>query len=526
MNGFEARWNAHSGLYADNLPLFLEDQWVVRNLPRQAQIGPDECVVLLPHQREILDIMFKRDAEGQFAFEEFIYSAPKKSGKTEIGGGIGEWLALVEPGLPEVYFIANDKEQSRTRGFETIRQQIVPEKKSNKIRNPFLATMLRPMRDRIETDDGGFIKTVAVDFAGESGANPTASLWDELWGVDRETQRRLWDEFTPVPTRLNSVRVVTTYAGFTGESELLWDLYERIVGGDKPEERAKRRIHPTLPLFVSADGRSIAYWDDGPEAARMPWQTPEYYAGERGRLRPNAFDRLHLNKWVTNETNFITPDEYDALPHYTPERNDDDFGKRYPIYLSVDAAHKRDCTAATATEFVPVQGPSARPQTRLADHQIWRPTDGSPVIPEETAEPWIRQRIAWGWNIKGITYDPAHFETPAEHLKRDFPHIRIEPTQQSVANLTRMGQALHDAIRFHTFVVYVAADFREHMLNAVAIDTGVGFRLVKGSNAVNKIDAAISEGMGMLMAQTYGPFDAQARAGIWILGGDNDDDDY
>lgn len=520
---FETRWRANSNRYADDIALFLQDQWVVRNLPREAEIGPDDCIVLLSHQVTVLETMFKRDASGSFDFDEMLYSTVKKSGKTEIGGGVGEWLALFEPGLPEIYVIANDKEQSRTRAFNTIRQQIVPERNTGRPRNPFIAQMLRPLRDTIETSDGGFIKTVAVDFAGESGANPTASLWDELWGVDRETQRRLWDEFTPVPTRLNSIRFVTTYAGFVGESELLHELYVRIVGGDKESERKKRRIHPTLPIYASKDGRSIAYWDDGDEAHRMPWQTPRYYAGEKARLRPPAYERLHRNKWVTAETNFITADEYDALP-VQPRQTIEGIARNHaPIYLSVDAAHKRDSTAASAIEFVPVFGPGGAFMLRLADHAIWRPNPGrgEVVIPDETAEPWIRERIHAGWNVKGIAYDPAHFETPAARLKRDFPQIDVRQITQSVANLTTLGSTLFDAIHYRSFIVYDAPDVREHFLNAKATDTGVGFRLIKGANEANKIDAAISIGMGMMLATERGPRDARRGTPIYI-GGDDD----
>jgi hypothetical protein len=264
---------------------------------------------LEPHQHEILNCLFERDEAGRFLCQTIIYSAPKKSGKTDIEGAVGEWLAAVEPGLPEIYMIGNDKEQAQTRAYKAISQQIGENDAYGK-RNPIMGgargLFLKPTKNTLEMKDGGFIKTVAIDFAGEAGANPVASLWDELWGVDRETQRRLWDEFTPVPTRQNSIRFVATYAGFKGESELLWELYERIV-------KKGERVHPTLPLYKSKDGEGVAYWDEGPEAHRMPWQTPQYYAGERARMRPSAYQRLHLNKWVSAETNFIQADQWDAL---------------------------------------------------------------------------------------------------------------------------------------------------------------------------------------------------------------------
>ena len=45
--------------------------------------------------------------------------------------------------------------------------------------------------------------------------------YDELWGYTSESSTPIWEELTPVPTRRNSIRLVTTYAGFEGESQLL-----------------------------------------------------------------------------------------------------------------------------------------------------------------------------------------------------------------------------------------------------------------------------------------------------------------
>ena len=40
----------------------------------------------------------------------------------------------------------------------------------------------------------------------------------QLWAYDTEADRRLWEELTAVPARRNSIRFITTYAGFENES--------------------------------------------------------------------------------------------------------------------------------------------------------------------------------------------------------------------------------------------------------------------------------------------------------------------
>jgi hypothetical protein len=69
--------------------------------------------------------------------------------------------------------------------------------------------------------NGTTITAISGDYAGAAGSNHGWLSYDELWAYTSESSRRLWEELTPVPTRKNSIRFITTYAGFEGESELL-----------------------------------------------------------------------------------------------------------------------------------------------------------------------------------------------------------------------------------------------------------------------------------------------------------------
>ena len=87
----------------------------------------------------------------------------------------------------------------------------------------------------------------------------------------------------PPPTRKIGVRLTTTYAGFTGESALLEELYSR--GMRQPE------IGPDLR---AGDGM-LFFWSHTPIA---PWQTEAWLAAMRRSLRPNAYLRLVENRRV------------------------------------------------------------------------------------------------------------------------------------------------------------------------------------------------------------------------------------
>ena len=82
--------------------------------------------------------------------------------------------------------------------------------------------------------------------------------------------------------------------GWEGESQLLWNLYRQGVGKDEHPEGQGKRLHPDLPIYANREARLFVYWD---HEARMPWQTPGYYASQRRSLRPSTYLRLHENRW-------------------------------------------------------------------------------------------------------------------------------------------------------------------------------------------------------------------------------------
>jgi hypothetical protein len=80
---------------------------------------------------------------------------------------------------------------------------------------------------------GATITALASDYTSAAGANPSITVFDELWGYVSERSRRLWDEMVPVPTRKISVRLTVSYAGYEGESKLLEELYRRGLAGEE-----------------------------------------------------------------------------------------------------------------------------------------------------------------------------------------------------------------------------------------------------------------------------------------------------
>lgn len=449
--------------------------WAEENWHPPSERG--KPIVLAEHQRRILRHVFTRDSAGRFPYQTVLWSEVKKSGKTELAALVSYWLAKEEGPYSEVYMLANDFEQSKARGFQAMTRAVQRFKR------------VKVQADRVLLPNGSSIQALASEYAGAAGANPVCSTWDELWAYVSESSRRLWEEFTPVPTRRNSLRFIVTYAGFQGESALLEELYKLGLQAE-PVPGLEDIDNGDGEPACRAAGGLFFFWSHQP---RMPWQTPDYYERQRSApgFRPNAYLRLHENRWVTPESRFIEAAQWDALvePGLTPLLPT----KGVRLCVGVDAAHRRDSTAVVAVSR------EEGGLIVLRQHRIWRPTEGHPVLPEETAVPYLRQ-LAREYDVAAVYYDPHHFESAGVKLGREgLPAVAFEQTPD---NLTRAGSALFDAITAGTLRVYNAPDLRVHVLNAVAVESARGWRLAK-EKASRKVDAAVALAMAVEASRHY-----------------------
>jgi phage terminase large subunit-like protein len=197
----------------------------IRDVLRDPETGkPFE---LYPAQERFLRLALTPTADGRLPFAELLYGAPKKSGKTTTAAMAMLYVICVLGGLyAEGYCVANDLEQAQGRVFQACVRIIEA--------SPVLRAELAapPTRDCIVFKNGATIRALASDYAGAAGANPTFTVFDELWAYTSERAYRLWDEMVPPPTRQIAARMTVTYAGFEGESDLLEKLYRRGLQGE------------------------------------------------------------------------------------------------------------------------------------------------------------------------------------------------------------------------------------------------------------------------------------------------------
>lgn len=431
-------------------------------------------IKLEPHQRLILDHVFQFDGNGKLPYEVVVYSAIKKSGKTTVNAMVqAYWAYNVEP-PNEIICVANKRDQAISRGFRAAKGFIE--------RNPALMGEVARVTDRtLELKNGSTILAIPNDFQGEAGSNHGLTAWDELWGFDSERDRRLYEELCPVPTRKNSIRLVTTYAGFEGESELLEDLYHEIFDEqDNLKPGVTRPLGENLPCYAKDD--LFVYWDHEP---RMPWQTPKYYESQRKQLRLNTYLRLHENRWVSSERGLFEMDRWDDCvdPDHRPPLPD----KRIRLSIGVDASTKKDRSAVVSVY-------KENEVIKLGPKRFWQPTASDPMDLEETMEAYLLE-LSKGYSIQSVKYDPFQFHRSATTLAKR--GLRTEEFPQSVPNLTEMGQNLYDLVKYGNIVLYPCKDLRQEATVAMGKETGRGIRIVKEKSS-QKIDQIVALAMAAI----------------------------
>lgn len=160
---------------------------------------------------------------GQFRYSTVVWSAIKKSAKSSIAAAIGLWFAWRKP-WSSIKVIANDLKQADSRVAYYMRRAIElhPEWKS----------VVKIVNYRITFPNHSFIEALPIDPVGEAGGNDDLIIFSEIWGWKNAAALKMWTEMTLSPLKYGqSLRWCETYAGFSGESPILEELYENVVKG-------------------------------------------------------------------------------------------------------------------------------------------------------------------------------------------------------------------------------------------------------------------------------------------------------
>lgn len=444
-------------------PAVLDDPiaWIESEFYIPELNGP---IKLADYQQAALREAYRRDDQGHFVYSVVVWSDIKKSAKSSIAA------AVVLERARRLYYgsikvVANDLKQADSRVAFYARRAIEL--------NPRLTSRVKvkPSGYHMEFDNRTRVEAVPVDPKGEAGGNDDLIVFSELWAANQTAAQRMWTEMTLSPTKYGqSQRWVETYAGFSGESPLLEQLYQTGVA----EGRQLDLGVPGLEVYASDSARMLVLWNTQP---RLPWQSAEYYAQEAAILLPSEFQRVHRNAWVTSENVFVPGEWWAACQG--------DTAIDAPVVIGMDAGVSNDCFA--------IVGVSRRgDQVYVRFVRVWKPPKGGAIDfaePEQAIHDLCQQ-----YNVVQVAYDPYQLHQMATRLRRDgVTWMREFPQGQ---DRLKADKGLYDSIRDRHITHDGDAVLAEHIKNANAKSEGDvdKLRMVKRADHL-KIDAAVALSM-------------------------------
>lgn len=267
-----------------------------------------EAFMLQDWQRdEIIRPLFGwKRPDGTRRYRMAYIEVPRKNGKSTIASGIALYLLYMddEPGA-EVYSAASDREQAAI--VHDLARQMVEASPH------LLARSEVYKRSIVVPSTSSVYRVLSADAPGKHGLNAHGVVVDEL---HVQPNRDLVDVLvTSTGSRRQPLVVFITTAGFDRES-ICWEYHEharQVLEGIIQDD--------AFFAYIRAAGEDDDWLDEKTWAKANPGLGVtvklDYLRTEadRARLAPayqNTFQRLHLNRWTSQQTRWLPMESWDA----------------------------------------------------------------------------------------------------------------------------------------------------------------------------------------------------------------------
>ena len=433
-----------------------------------------QLIELLPWQRQLLDALLARRADGRLKHRTALIGMPRKSGKSALLSGLTmRQLVMGEPGS-EIYAVAATRDQARI-VFETAKSMIRLE--------PELADACNIYRDVIENKvTRSIYKVLASEAPQLEGLSPSFVAFDELHA---QPNRELFDVLSLASAaRVDPMLVAITTAGVktdsSGKDSLCYSMYQygqRVANGETSDDTFFMAWWQ--PRFENADYKDAKVWKQANPGFGVI-SDPEDFESALKRTLENEFKTKRLNIWTSSHNAWLPDGTWKACESSQVVEPGTE------IVIGFDGSFSNDSTAVigvTTAEphHIMVLGLWERPANRNEEWQV----------PIAEVEQCILD-AAGLFDVREIACDPYRWARTMEALELVLPGKVVEFPQSP----QRMSPA---TMRFYQMVVdkQVTHDghpgLARHVGNAVVKQDARGSRIVKESRFSNKkIDAAVA----------------------------------
>jgi len=380
-------------------------------------------------QEQIIRGLFRTGPDGRRIVRESLIFLPRKNGKSEIAAAIGLYFLLFdgEPGA-EVYLAASDKDQASI-VFSAASAMVKAD--ANLMAR---CKVIDSQRRIVVHSTNSFLAAVPADEAGAHGFNASCVIYDELHCAPN---RDLYDTLrTSMGARRQPLLVSITTAGYDRKTI----CYERYDYACKVRDGVIK--DPTfLPVIYEApkdaDWKAEATWRaanpglNGPTAFRSIEEIARTAkeAAENPGLE-NAFRRLYLNQWTTQDTRWLSMAKWAACEGELRDLTD------RPCFAALDLATTTDIAALTLLfpdddgtadvvqrYWVPEEGARKRARRDRVPYEEWIAAGLITATPGEIID-YDRIRLDMSdlrerFNIRDVAMDPWNATQLATQLQGD-----------------------------------------------------------------------------------------------------------
>lgn len=445
-----------------------------------------QLMKLQPPQIRCLLESQRRDELGRYVYSTICWAWPKKSGKSSVVAALCMYIAVNKP-RSSIKLIANDLKQADSRVGMYVREAI-------KL-HPILkdTTKINPSGYTITFANGSKIEMIPIDPEGEAGSNDDLIVYSELWGWKSKAHQKMWQEMTLSPNKFgSSQRIIDTYAGESGESPVLEELIYN------PSVKPENRLWDDLEVYVYAPARMLTVWIT---EHLLPWQQGDegraYYAEQTATLTPEAFDRMHNNKWATGTNAFLSIEWWNACQRPLPA-----WDKYLQLAVGIDAAVSDDCFGIVA-----VSRHGHEVAVRFV--KAWYPNGNKLFYTDPMGDKLntdypegVLRDLAARYNVIIFSYDATQLHHLCTTLRIDGVGMFQEFSQGE--DRLEADKQLLDIIKARKIAHSGEPELTQHLQNAnrKSDDEGRKLRIVK-RQAASKIDLAVSLSMATHSALRY-----------------------
>jgi phage terminase large subunit-like protein len=264
--------------------------------------------ILSPHQRFIVRCVFGwMRTDGTRRYRIAWVEVPRKDGKSELGGAIGNYLTIADDEAgAEVYSTATKEDQAKivwAAAREMVKQ------------SPDLRRFVVPRQKTLSCARlNSFFRPLGADSQTLDGLNPHGHVSDE---IHAHKNRGLWDVMiTAMGARRQPLTFAITTAGVFDPVSIGWELHDYAIqvlegiieddfffaiifaadeGDDWRDPQTWAKANPNLGVSIKAS-----------------YLAEQCAAAEKRPSFLNTFQRLHLNIWTQQITRWIPIEKWNA----------------------------------------------------------------------------------------------------------------------------------------------------------------------------------------------------------------------